>query len=238
MYNTKKEYMFDDKTNPSSGNADEVEDIFAPSNLPGVVKSVDAQQPPKSSAALSPAPTPPTAQKPPAPVAPKPVTAVPSPTTPAVKSYDTPKHKGSGLKILLAFVFAIIIIAVAGFIAWKIIIGPSLESDNEITTVEDLGEEDDSDLLLGDDSDDTSDDVVEDVDSDGDGLTDAEEIQAGTDPTNPDTDNDGLGDREEVQTYGTDPLDADTDGDTYLDGGEVAGGYNPNGPGKLFEVPK
>ncbi|MBI1908528.1 hypothetical protein HYS28_03930, partial [Candidatus Uhrbacteria bacterium] len=45
------------------------------------------------------------------------------------------------------------------------------------------------------------------------------------------------GDREEVEVYDTDPLEEDTDGDTYLDGQEVKGGYNPNGPGKLFEVP-
>ena len=52
-----------------------------------------------------------------------------------------------------------------------------------------------------------------------------------------DTDKDGLGDREEVQVYGTDPLDSDTDGDTFLDGQEVSAGYNPNGEGKLFDIP-
>lgn len=48
------------------------------------------------------------------------------------------------------------------------------------------------------------------VDSDNDGLTDAEEELYGTDPTNPDTDNDG-----------------------YSDGEEVLAGYNPNGEGTL-----
>lgn len=48
----------------------------------------------------------------------------------------------------------------------------------------------------------------------------------------PDTDGDGLTDTEEV-TYGTDPENSDTDGDTYLDGDEVAAGYDPNGPGRL-----
>ena len=42
---------------------------------------------------------------------------------------------------------------------------------------------------------------------------------------------------EEVKIYNTDPLNPDTDGDTYLDGEEVKGGYNPNGSGKLFELP-
>ena len=36
------------------------------------------------------------------------------------------------------------------------------------------------------------------VDTDGDGLLDTEELELGTDPTNPDTDGDGLTDGEEV----------------------------------------
>ncbi len=75
------------------------------------------------------------------------------------------------------------------------------------------------------------------VDRDKDGLTDQKESELGTSPTNKDTDADGLFDKEEVLTYKTDPLDPDTDGDTYQDGAEVKGGYNPNGEGKLFEVP-
>jgi outer membrane protein OmpA-like peptidoglycan-associated protein len=59
-------------------------------------------------------------------------------------------------------------------------------------------------------------------DTDGDGLTDADEINKyGTDPNNPDTDGDGLSDGEEVQVYGTDPLNPDTDGDGLKDGEEV-----------------
>ncbi|MCF7837945.1 MAG: OmpA family protein [Candidatus Marinimicrobia bacterium] len=59
------------------------------------------------------------------------------------------------------------------------------------------------------------------VDSDGDGLTDAEEIEMGTDPFNPDTDGDGLTDYEEVRTYFTDPLNPDSDWDGLTDGAEV-----------------
>jgi outer membrane protein OmpA-like peptidoglycan-associated protein len=58
-------------------------------------------------------------------------------------------------------------------------------------------------------------------DSDGDGLTDEEEIRIGTDPFNPDTDGDGLLDGEEVYTYKTDPLNPDTDYDLLTDGAEV-----------------
>jgi len=58
-------------------------------------------------------------------------------------------------------------------------------------------------------------------DTDGDGLTNSEEAQIGTDPQNPDTDGDGLGDGEEVKNYGTNPLAPDTDSDGLSDGEEV-----------------
>jgi len=58
-------------------------------------------------------------------------------------------------------------------------------------------------------------------DSDGDGLTDAEEAIFGTDPFNPDTDGDGLRDGEEVKVYGTDPRNRDTDSDLLGDGDEI-----------------
>ena len=59
-------------------------------------------------------------------------------------------------------------------------------------------------------------------DTDGDGLLDGEEVKHyKTDPLNPDTDGDGLKDGEEVRTWRTDPLNPDTDGDGLLDGDEV-----------------
>ena len=60
-----------------------------------------------------------------------------------------------------------------------------------------------------------------DLDSDGDGLTDKEEMLLGTDPFNPDTDGDGLTDGEEVKIYHTDPLNPDSDFDGLSDGAEV-----------------
>jgi hypothetical protein len=65
-------------------------------------------------------------------------------------------------------------------------------------------------------------------DSDGDGLSDEEEAQLGTDPHNADSDGDGLNDGEEVNTHGTDPLNRDTDGDGIDDGEEVANHADPN----------
>lgn len=64
------------------------------------------------------------------------------------------------------------------------------------------------------------------VDTDGDGLTDAEEAELGTDPNNPDTDEDGISDGDEVNVWGTDPLNPDTDGDLLYDGGELIYGTN------------
>ncbi|MBN1585293.1 hypothetical protein JW899_02900 [Candidatus Uhrbacteria bacterium] len=75
------------------------------------------------------------------------------------------------------------------------------------------------------------------VDTDGDGLSDDEELAIGSDPSVTDTDGDGLTDFDEVRIYRSDPLLADTDGDGYPDGLEVSGGYSPIGPGRLFEVP-
>lgn len=59
------------------------------------------------------------------------------------------------------------------------------------------------------------------VDTDGDGLTDTQEADLGTDPNMADTDGDGLTDGDEVNEYQTDPLMADTDGDGLNDGEEV-----------------
>jgi hypothetical protein len=72
------------------------------------------------------------------------------------------------------------------------------------------------------------------IDTDGDGLMDGEELMGwGTDPLKADTDGDGLSDYNEVKVYGTDPLNPDTDGDGYSDGWEVNNGFNPLGPGRL-----
>ena len=65
------------------------------------------------------------------------------------------------------------------------------------------------------------------IDSDGDGLTDIEEKQLGTNIRLADTDNDGLTDYQEVKIYNTDPLNPNKDGDRYLDGEEIKLGKNP-----------
>jgi len=60
-----------------------------------------------------------------------------------------------------------------------------------------------------------------DGDTDGDGLTDADEVAVGSDPLNSDFDADGILDGPEVNQIGTDPLNNDTDGDGVEDGAEV-----------------
>lgn len=68
------------------------------------------------------------------------------------------------------------------------------------------------------------------LDSDGDSLTNQEELQYGTNPFMADSDLDGLNDYEEVYYFGTDPLLQDSDGDGLYDGTEVDAGFNPNLP--------
>lgn len=74
------------------------------------------------------------------------------------------------------------------------------------------------------------------VDTDKDGLDDIREGLLKTNPNNSDTDNDELSDGDEVLIWKTNPLNPDSDGDSYPDGREIRYGYNPLGPGKLFNL--
>ena len=65
------------------------------------------------------------------------------------------------------------------------------------------------------------------ADSDCDGLDDGEEQAEGTDPNEADSDGDGLDDGEELDEWGTDPSKADSDGDGWNDGEEVEDDTNP-----------
>lgn len=76
------------------------------------------------------------------------------------------------------------------------------------------------------------------LDSDGDNLTDAVEQEIGSDPLNADSDGDGLSDFDEVgllpeSATGTNFSLWDTDGDGVGDGDEIANGTDPNDPGSF-----
>jgi uncharacterized repeat protein (TIGR01451 family) len=68
------------------------------------------------------------------------------------------------------------------------------------------------------------------LDLDGDGLTNAQELALGTKYDVADTDGDGLSDGDEVNLYKTNPLLQDTDGDGLSDGEEVRLGTDPLNP--------
>ena len=70
--------------------------------------------------------------------------------------------------------------------------------------------------------------LIVEVDSDSDGLSDYEELLAGTNANKADSDGDGLSDFAEVRTHKSNPLTTDSDGDGYSDGIEVARDGNPN----------
>jgi RHS repeat-associated protein len=55
------------------------------------------------------------------------------------------------------------------------------------------------------------------TDTDGDGLSDADEVAAGSNPALADSDGDGIGDYEEINYYHSNPNLADTDGDGISD---------------------
>lgn len=65
------------------------------------------------------------------------------------------------------------------------------------------------------------------LDSDLDGLNNLAEQIAGTNPHQVDSDGDGLTDRDELQQHGSNPLQSDTDSDGLLDAFEVRFGFSP-----------
>ena len=73
-------------------------------------------------------------------------------------------------------------------------------------------------------------------DTDGDELDDGAEVELGSDPLTVDSDGDGLSDGDEVNEHGSDPTLVDTDGDGVSDGREVADGFDPADPESMPAV--
>ena len=76
--------------------------------------------------------------------------------------------------------------------------------------------------------------IIEDDDADGDGLTTAQELTAGSNPQLADTDGDGWDDAYEVNVSGTSPVFGDKDGDGTSDFAEAMAGTNPNDNASAF----
>ena len=96
--------------------------------------------------------------------------------------------------------------------------------ENSVSTMTITVSDDGSPLL----SDNETFDIEVALDSDGDGLSDDDEINIhGTSPSDPDSDDDGLNDYEEVILYGTLPNDEDSDDDFINDFDEVNNGSDP-----------
>lgn len=70
-------------------------------------------------------------------------------------------------------------------------------------------------------------------DQDRDGILDEKEAELGTSDTEFDTDGDGLSDADEINIWKTDPTKEDSDGDGYTDGWEVIKGFDPLSGRKL-----
>ncbi|PIR05343.1 hypothetical protein COV56_03285 [Candidatus Kuenenbacteria bacterium CG11_big_fil_rev_8_21_14_0_20_37_9] len=148
--------------------------------------------------------------------------------------------KGGKNLVFLIVIILLACIAVASIAWWfvsrskeRVVENPvmtnlydSLASNtNKEVTDEGTGEDISNKLLPNEDADRQLQETVK--DSDGDGLSDEDEIVYGTSLDSADTDGDGLFDREEIQIYKTDPIRVDTDNDGVGDKQEVLSKTNP-----------
>jgi len=215
----------------------EPEDIFA-----GTDKAEGVPQPPRPEAPTS-GPMPAMSGERPAAAPTPPPNEAPVPPPPGQTPPPVQKSGGS-LKIILIVLIVILVIVAAGLISYfllnsapadEIQVSPEeiMEEDEMMEDEMDLEEEEEEEVVT-----EPIPEPSESFDTDRDGLSDVQETnEIGTSPRISDTDADGLSDYEEVMTWKTDPLDPDTDGDTFLDGDEVSNGYDPNGDGKLTDLP-
>lgn len=205
---------------------------FAPGQAPAAPAPVPASAPISTGGVTQPLP-PLNTMAPPAPA-----TGLPSAPAPMMYAEEAPRSHG--LRTVLVVLASLVVIAIAGFLAYKLVVQPEQGTDT-VSSIPDAETPKDEEKPKEPEVPVVTTPVEEEPivkDTDGDGLNDEEEGKYGTDPKLADSDRDGLGDREETQVYGTDPLDTDTDKDSYLDGQEVKSGFNPNGEGKLFELPR
>jgi len=199
----------------------------APATPPPAVPVAEAALPPPPFAKASGDKQPPV-QPPPAKIPPK----KPMPETMPSAGSD------GAMKAIIIVVVVVVVVAAAALFSYLLLGQSDPESDlvidDDVVNIEDLQEpeEDSIEIII------PTPEPAPAVDTDRDGLTDLQEAEIGTNIKVADTDADGLSDYEEVNTWKTDPLDPDTDGDSFIDGAEVSSGYDPNGDGKLMELPE
>lgn len=192
-----------------------VEDIFA---QPGTSTAPEASQ----VRPAFPVPTPET-----------PVAVTPPPPEDRFTPEEKPKKRGI-LWVVISFV--VLLVGVGVFLAWRYVwLEPQVNNEQQTPVDLNLLPEEEIPEVSTNNSILTNQPPTS-PDADRDGLTQEEEVSFGTSDQDPDSDDDGLNDREEINIYKTDPNDPDTDGDGYMDGEEVRNLYNPNGPGKLFNL--
>jgi hypothetical protein len=162
----------------------------------------------------------------------------PEPVQPISQSLPESSSGGGGghLKTIIIIIAILVVIGGAFLISWRI-----LSSRTPVTPQEPITEEtaktETQQPSAALETEPEPEVVQPEVDTDKDGLSDLQEAQLGTSSKSSDTDGDFLFDLEELEVYGTNPLNSDSDGDGFLDGNEVKAGYDPNGTGKLLEVP-
>ncbi len=156
--------------------------------------------------------------------------------------FPGPSSRNNKKMIIIIAVAAIVVLGLIGFVGYKFMSAPEpatpvVDQPEEVQPAPEAEfapkvevKEAEQKIIIEDDI------VLPEYDSDSDGLTDNEEKELGTNFLQIDSDGDGLFDFNEVKVYFTDPLNPDTDGDGYLDGEEVLQGYNPKGEGKLLNL--